>query len=156
MRETRVHTVKAEMLTAAGWAPYGQVIGRDDVAIEARDGEVLHLDVLSYDRKPIRVDHLNRHHKATQALVSLGGKPWVIVVGAPALSFESADDLRDLRAFICDGTLGINLARGTWHEGPFPLMEHVDLVNVQGRHVDDDNQVAHLERDLGVVVEVAL
>ena len=43
-----------------------------------------------------------------------------------------------------------------WHEGPFALADRVDLVNVQGRHVEDDNEVAYLERDLGVVVEVAL
>lgn len=156
MAQTQTYTVQAEPLTAAGWAPYGQVVGLDDVTIEARDGEALHLNILSYDHKPIRVDHLNRHHKATQALVSLGGRPWVIVVGAPALTFATADDLHGLRAFICDGTLGVNLARGTWHEGPFPLMERVDLVNLQGHHVEDDNEVAYLERDLQVIVDVAL
>jgi hypothetical protein len=35
-------------------------------------------------------------------------------------------------------------------------MDHVDLVNVQGRFFATDNEVAHLERDLGMVVEVVL
>ena len=48
-------------------------------------------------------------------------------------------------AFVCDGTAGINLALGTWHWGPYPLMDHVDLVNVQGKGFADDNEVAHLE-----------
>jgi hypothetical protein len=37
------------------------------------------------------------------------------------------------------------------------LGDHVDLVNVQGKFViESDNEVAYIERDLGIVVEVAL
>ncbi len=35
-------------------------------------------------------------------------------------------------------------------------MDHVDLVNVQGAGFLNDNEVAYLERDLGVVVNVQL
>ena len=150
-------TLRAEPLTSEAFAPFGEVIGAYDVHIEAREGEVLHLDIISYDRKDIRVDHLNRHHKATQALVALDAKPTVIVVGPSEVDFSQEEHLDTLRAFVCDGSLGINLALGTWHEGPFPLGPHVDLVNVQGKHViESDNEVAYIERDLGVVVEVVL
>jgi ureidoglycolate lyase len=124
--------------------------------MELRDGELFHLNVLHYDRKPLRCDHLNRHHKATQALVALAGKPTLLVVAASSYDFANPDDLRQVRAFVCDGTAGVNLALGTWHWGPYPLTDYVDLVNVQGQGFADDNQVAYLERDLGVVVEVVL
>ena len=150
------HWVVAEPLTAKAFAPYGQVVGLEDVHVELREDETFHLNILAYDRKPIRVDHLNRHYKATQALVPLHGQPVVILVGAPDLTFESAEDLNQLRAFIFDGTRGINLALRVWHEGPFPLMERAELVNVQGKNVEDDNEVAYLERDLGAVVGVQL
>ncbi len=150
------YVVKAEPLTPEAFRDYGQVVGADECAMELRDGEVFHLNVLSYERKPIVVDHLNRHHKATQMLVSLAGKPWVIVCGSKDLDLSDTEQLSRLRAFICDGSAGINLALGTWHEGPFPLYDRVDLVNVQGAHVDDDNEVAHLARDLDVVLEVSL
>src|SRR3954468_12958213 len=104
---SRTITLKAEPLTSEAFAPFGQVIGADDIHIEARDGEVLHLDIISYDRKPIRADHLNRHYKATQALVALAGRPTVIIVGPPELDMSDAAHLDSLRAFICDGTLGI-------------------------------------------------
>jgi ureidoglycolate hydrolase len=150
-------TVHAEPLTAEQFRPFGQVIGLDDVRIELRGDEQFHLDIISYDRKPIRATVLNRHRNATQALVALDAKPTVIIVAPPEVDFSSADHLDTLRAFVCDGSLGINLGLRTWHEGPFPLGPHVDLVNVQGRHVlENDNEVAHLERDLGVVVDVAL
>jgi ureidoglycolate lyase len=150
-------TVHAEPLTAEAFRPFGQVIGLDDVRIELRGDEEFHLDIISYDRKPIRASVLNRHHNATQALVALDAKPTVIIVAPPEADFSSADQLATLRAFVCDGSLGINIGLGTWHAGPFPLGPHVDLVNVQGRHVmENDVEEAHVERDLGVVVDVAL
>jgi len=150
------HHVQAEPLTEAAFAPFGQVIARGDMVMELRGEEVFHLNVLHYDRKPLRCDHLNRHHRATQALVALAGKPTLLVVAPPEFDFSSPDHLPHVRAFICDGTSGVNLALGTWHWGPYPLADYVDLVNVQGKNFDTDNEVAYLERDLGVVIEAML
>jgi ureidoglycolate hydrolase len=148
--------VTAEPLAADAFAPFGQVISTGDMVMELRDGEEFALNVLSYDRQPLVVDHLNRHHKATQALVALGGKPTLLVVAPKDYDFSTPDHLSSVRAFICDGTAGVNLSLATWHWGPYPLMDHVDLVNVQGKGFLNDNEVAYLERDLGVVVTVRL
>ena len=149
-------TVTAEPLTRAAFAPFGQVIDTGDMTMELRDGEQFALNVLSYDRYPLVVDHLNRHHKATQALVALAGKPTLLVVAAKEFDFTTRDHLQHVRAFICDGSAGVNLSLATWHWGPAPLMDHVDLVNVQGAGFLNDNEVAYLERDLDVVVNVQL
>ena len=82
--------MQAEPLTAEGFRPFGQVIGLDDVRIELRGDEEFHLDIISYDRKPIRASVLNRHHNATQALVALDAKPTVIIVAPPEVDFSSA------------------------------------------------------------------
>ncbi|MHB8452084.1 MAG: ureidoglycolate lyase [Mycobacteriales bacterium] len=156
MTEPAVHWLTAEPLRQEAFAPFGQVIGAEEVRMELRGDEVFHLDVLSYDHRPLRMDHLNRHHKATQALYPLHGCAAVLVVGAAQLDFADPADLAELRAFVLDGTAGVNLALGTWHEGPWPVGAHVDLLNVQGRHVEGDNEVAHLARDLGVVIGVRL
>lgn len=153
---TETFTVHAEPLTAAAFAPFGQVIATGDMVMELRDGERFHLNVLSYDRHPLVCDHLNRHHRATQALVALAGRPTLVVVAPPELDVSTREHLSSLRAFVCDGTAGINIALSTWHWGPYPLMDHVDLVNVQGAGFANDNEVANLERDLGVVVAVQL
>ena len=153
---TDAFTVVAEPLTGAAFAPFGQMIKTGDMVMELRDGEEFMLNVLSYDRQPLVVDHLNRHHKATQALVALGGKPTLLVVAAKDYDFSTRDHLAHVRAFICDGTAGVNLSLATWHWGPYPLMDHVDLVNVQGKGFLNDNEVAYLERDLGVLVTVQL
>jgi len=153
---TSTYTVKAEPLDEAAFAPFGQVIRRGDMVMELRGEEVFHLNVLHYDRLPLRCDHLNRHHRATQALVALSGKPTLLVVAGADFDFSTTDHLEHVHAFICDGSAGVNLGLGTWHWGPYPLMGHVDLVNVQGKNFDTDNEIAYLERDLGVVVEVLL
>ena len=152
----RRHPVRAEPLSDGAFAPFGQVVAAGDAVMELRDGEAFHLNVLHYERQPLQCDHLNRHHKATQALVALAGKPTLLVVAPGAYDFSDEDHLAHVRAFICDGSAGVNLALATWHWGPYPLSDHVDLVNVQGRGFADDNEVAYLERDLGVVVEVVL
>jgi len=152
---------RAEPLSAAAFAPFGQVLssqltGTDDATIELRGDEVFHLNILSYERRPLLVDHLNAHHRATQALFALGGKPTLLVVAPPGSTFASGGDLAVVRAFVCDGTAGVNLALGTWHWGPYPLTDRVDLFNLQGEGFADDNEVAHLERDLGLTLEVLL
>jgi ureidoglycolate hydrolase len=153
----RVHTIRAEPLTSQGFRRFGQVIGADDVRIELRADEVFHLDIISRDAQPLTIGELNRHHNATQALVALNAKPTVVVVAPPEIRLRSADDLSELRAFICDGSTGINIALGVWHAGPFPVGAHVDMVNVQGKKVlENDTEVAYVQRDLGIVVEVLL
>lgn len=149
-------TVRAEPLTEKGFAPFGQVVAAGDMEMQLRGEEVFHLNVLHYERRPLRCDHLNRHHRATQALVALAGKPTLLVVAPPEHDFASPEDLETVRAFVCDGSAGVNLGLHVWHWGPYPLMDHVDLVNVQGRFFATDNEVAHIERDLGTVVEVLL
>ncbi len=149
-------TVKAEPLTHEAFAPFGQVIDTGEMIMELRNGEEFMLNVLSYDRYPLECDHLNRHHKATQALVALGGRPSLIVVAPSELDFSTTDHLQHVRAFICDGTAGVNLSLATWHWGPAPLMDHVDLVNVQGKGFLNDNEIAYLERDFDTVVKIEL
>ena len=158
---TESYTVRAEPLTATAFAPFGQVLSseRDGTAtstIELRGDETFTLNILSYERRDLRCDHLNAHHKATQALVALGGKPTLLVVAPAGTRFDDRVALDAVRAFVCDGTAAVNLSLGTWHWGPYPLSDRVDLLNLQGAGFADDNEVAHLERDLGVVVEVVL
>lgn len=156
MTEIRRFVVSAQPLSSEGWAPFGQVIGRDDCQIELRDNAEFNLDVLSYEWRPLRCDHLNRHATATQALIPLGGEPAVVVVAPPEVDFSTAEDLEAVRAFVISGVVGINLALQTWHWGPYPIGPIVHLANFQAKDVANDNEVAHLERDLGATIDVRL
>jgi ureidoglycolate lyase len=155
------HIVSARPLTATAFAPFGDVLAAEphEAAITVRDGESWVLNVLSYDHRPLVCDHLNAHHRATQTLLPLAGRTALLVVAPAAARFDGPDGvavLEQVRAFVLDGRAAVNLALGTWHWGPYPVGDHVDLLNLQGRGFADDNEVAHLERDLDVVVRVVL
>ena len=47
--------------------PAGHQLARepDQATIELRGDEVFHLNILSYEHKPLRCDHLNAHYNAT-------------------------------------------------------------------------------------------
>ena len=153
--------VTAEALTPASFAPFGQVLSTEphEAVVQFLDGETSLLNVLSYDHRPLVCDHLNAHRRATQMLVPLGSQPALLVVAPAAARFVASDDgtVPDLtltRAFVLDGSAAINLAVGTWHWGPYPVGDHVDLLNLQGRGFESDNDVIHLARDLGTVIRV--
>ena len=133
----REHVVRAQPLTSEGFAPFGQVVGQDEIVLELRGEETFHLDVLSYDHKPLEFTVLNRHHNATQALVALNGKPTVVLVGPGDLDFRDEAHLDHLQAFLCDGSAGINLViypnLFIMGNGTFAVFEPVavDLTNIR-------------------------
>ena len=154
MAEPEVRTVLAEPLDSEGWQPVRPGHRGRRLSCWSCGAAPSSTSTSSATTwKPLRCDHLNRHHTATQALIPLDGAPAVVVVAPAEVDFSAAGDLDAIRAFIISGAQGINLAIATWHWGPYPLGPEVHLANVQGR-VEDDNEVAHLGRDLGVVIEV--
>lgn len=116
-------------LTAAAFAPFGDVIERDadrHVRInEARFdrwvdlaridcGGAVKLDIMQCavaSELPLTVSLLERHPRGSQAFVPLTGEPFVVVVAPPG----ERPDLDALRAFSCDGQQGINMRPGVWH-----------------------------------------
>ena len=152
------HVVVCDQLTSDAFAPFGQLLQGepDEAMIALRDGEDWILNVLSYDHEPLVCRLLNAHHRATQTLLPLGSQPALLIVAPPSSTFADRSDLDHIRAFVLDGTAAVNLGHGTWHWGPHPIGAHVDLLNLQGRGFATDNEIAHLERDLGVVVTAQL
>ena len=119
--------LRAEALSAAAFAPYGQVIecaGHASYAINAGSSQrftdlaqlesdaggrlALSLFLAEAQAQPCRLHTLERHPLGSQAFVPLAGQRFVVVVGeSPA-----ADGLR---AFVSNGRQGINFRRGVWH-----------------------------------------
>lgn len=156
MPDTQV--VACEVLTPDSFTEFGQVLESHphEAAIALRDGEEWVLNVLSYDHRPLVCDHLNAHHRASQTLVPLGAQPALLMVAPPGLALDTRADIDHVRAFVLDGTAAVNLGHGTWHWGPYPIGAHVDLLNLQGRGFASDNEIAHLTRDLDVVLVAQL
>jgi ureidoglycolate lyase len=124
----------AQPLTAAAFAPYGDVIaatgGASTITTTINQGmggrcsDLARVDVTADGGRaaisvircipeslPIMLRLMERHPLGSQAFVPLNGQRYVVVV-APA----GAPPARaDLRAFLCRGDQGINYHRGIWH-----------------------------------------
>jgi ureidoglycolate lyase len=120
----------AHPLTAAAFAPYGDVIAASGEASAINQGmggrcsDLAQVDVTADGGRaaisvircipeslPITLRLMERHPLGSQAFVPLNGQRFVVVV-APAGAPPTREDLR---AFLCRGDQGINYHRGIWH-----------------------------------------
>ena len=118
-------------LTAASFAPYGNVIEGDADTVQGMnasrfqrydalarldledgvEGIISIAECLEPSSLPYTITLVERHPRGSQAFIPLAETRMIIVV-APA-----GDSVRaqDLRAFVSDGRQGIQYHRGTWH-----------------------------------------
>lgn len=127
----------AEPLTAAAFAPFGQVIetaGHVPLSINEgtceRFNDLARVDVLAEGGRPLisiftaapralpfTVRSLERHPLSTQAFYPLDGRPFLVVVAHEGTSASPGA----LRAFLAAGNQGISYERNTWHHALLAL-----------------------------------
>ena len=136
-----VLNVPVEEVTPAALDGFGDILGRTDVPVTISDfmetvelrkpvrfisDDKTILSLATVHRRPLEVRWLERHYKHTQTFIPLGGRPFVIALAKPTRT--EFPDPADVRAFLFDGTQGITMHVGTWHEFPFALADPTDLV----------------------------
>ena len=134
------------------------------------------LALATLNPRPMEVRWMEYHNKHTQTFLPLDGKPFVMVLGRPTCrrADGSWDDgaprtpeLDDIEAFVFDGSAGMCLNIGTWHEFPFPLEAATNVVVVMSEETKHDLKNAvdgearggdleklDLQKRFGVVFEV--
>ena len=165
MGDPRIVELKPVAATIESFAPYG-VLPPDegdgnptaDLEFLLHDGWVNYighsLDEIVVRAGRLRCELLNRHDTHTQTLMPLDNDA-IVVVAPPGADFSQPADFDAVRAFALPRLTCVHLHRGTWHWGPYPMRaEHVRLFNIQGRGYPNDNGIAWLARDHGVVYEV--
>jgi len=123
--------IRAEPLTAAAFAPYGEVLEATgdfrliNAGLCRRHHDRAHLDFGPEGRAGISIfkaelralpyafDLIERHPDGSQAFLPMSADPFLVIV-------SDGPDATP-RAFLTDGTQGINLRRGTWHGVLTPL-----------------------------------
>ncbi|HZS84641.1 MAG TPA: ureidoglycolate lyase [Stellaceae bacterium] len=85
-------------------------------------------------RQPAETNRLftheaNYHPDGGQVFFPRAGAPFIALLAKPG------DDVRpeDFRAFYCDGSFGIHIDPGVWHQPMFPLAAHAAFDDKQGR-----------------------
>jgi ureidoglycolate hydrolase len=151
----KVLQIKAEPLIAEAYRPFGQVIGMDRVQMKIVNDR-FRIGTITAKWQPFRITHLNRHMKSSQALIPLGGRACLVVVASPMVDLCYPEDLQQVRAFINDGSYGVNIDLGTWHTALLPLGPEVRMVNIQGEHSAEDTEERSFEETFDTVIEVVL
>ena len=134
-------SIHAEPATAAALMPFGDLIavdagdtGRDVPDYNARiwkpadfasDADTT-LSTVRLDRRPFAIRWLERHFKHTQVFLPLNGKPFIVALAPPTEG--DMPDPGSVRAFRFDGSQGVCMKVGTWHEFPFPLEDDTHAI----------------------------
>lgn len=149
----------AESLDGYGWI-MGQPAGveREKIDFYGREVRVTHpadfrsnddtcLNLVSFGARPLEVRWMEYHTKHTQTFIPLGGKPFYMVLGKPTqrrpdASFDESQlahpDLDDVTCFYFDGSAGIVMHIGTWHEVPFPIDGETHFVCICTNETNDN------------------
>lgn len=107
-------------------------------------------DQASEPREKVLLWHMNYHPDGGQLFFPLDKKPFVVPVALPG------DDLKpeNVVAFWCDGSRGLYIHPGIWHEGIFPVTDNQRFLDRQGRvHARIS---ADIGREFGVYLAVPL
>jgi ureidoglycolate lyase len=159
LRQLTIENADAQLI-----APYGRLVAADaarvprtsafygdKVELWSQDGYCTDADsCLSVARvhpRPNEVIWMERHFKHTQTFVSLGGRPFVMVLGEPTAG--GAPDPAKVRALRFDGTAGCMLRIGTWHEFPFALDASSDMLVILRNETNRDLEVRENDEALG-------
>jgi len=104
----------------------------------------------SEPRERVLLWHMNSHPDGGQLFFPLDKKPFIVPVALPG------DDLKpdDVVAFLCDGSRGLYIHPGIWHEGIFPVTDCQRFLDRQGRvHA---RVSADIGQEFGVYLSVPL
>jgi ureidoglycolate lyase len=142
--------------TAAGLAPYGYLIGPPDSEVKGRidyygdavqvrtpakfvSNDDMMLNLVTFNRRDPIIRWMEYHNKHTQTFIPLAGRPFIMVLGEPTrrrpdgsidASQQDLPQLDNVRGFYFDGSAGICMHIGTWHEVPFPLLDRTSFVAI--------------------------
>lgn len=156
--------LKPVLATKESLKGYGWVIGepdgvaRDKIDFYGADVRVTQpadfhsnddtcLNLVSFAPRPLEVRWMEYHTKHTQTFIPLSGKPFYMVLGKPTQrrpdgSFDKSQPpqprLDDVTCFYFDGSAGIVMQVGTWHEVPFPIDEDTHFVCICTRETNDN------------------
>ena len=152
----QIITLRVQPATPEALAGYGYVIGRPDTQVWGRidyygndvqvrtpvkfiSNDDMTLNLVTFNRREPNIRWMEYHSKHTQTFIPLSGKRFIMVLGKPTrmrpdqsldVSQHDLPDLSNVRAFYFDGSCGVCMHVGTWHEVPFPIEDATHFVAI--------------------------
>ena len=97
---------------------------------------------------PLKISMLERHTLGSQAFIGMHGQQFVVVV-AENLD-QDKPNLETMKAFITDGTQGVNYHAGTWHHPLITLEAPSEFIVIDRIGEGKNCDVYQLEKALNV------
>ncbi|WP_130803919.1 ureidoglycolate lyase [Acinetobacter ihumii] len=140
--------IKIQPLTNENFAAFGEVIGctghdffhineahteryhclvETEIKGEAKAGISIFRNIKT-STLPLTIQMLERHPNGSQAFIPMQGQKFLVVV-APSLNADQPD-IKQICAFITDGSQGVNYRAGTWHHPLLTLESPSDFAVV--------------------------
>ncbi|MGE5599708.1 MAG: ureidoglycolate lyase [Bacteroidota bacterium] len=163
---TEVVKVKVEKPTQASFAKFGKLIklpeskpSVDMPGVLSYWDQVVNLDFRQGDPelgfliakfRPFEFASMERHVNSDETFIPLEGRACLFAL-APATGSREYPNPGEIKAFILDGTFGINLSRGVWHSAPFPLADQMSFIlALRKGTVEEDIDLKETEKGLGM------
>ncbi len=177
VHEYQNHPVPIETWPHSGWRPVdagtgneggykdgvfefwweGDVLFGENMAVNDRyilgwstNPENAQTDKSDPDRSKLLIWHANHHPDGGQLFYPLDGQPFVAALA------NTGDDMKpeDWVAFYCDGSFGVCLHSGIWHEAITPLSQRARFYDKQGAvHA---RVSADFPKEFGVLLSIPL
>jgi ureidoglycolate lyase len=105
------------------------------------------LNLVSFQPRPFTVRWMEFHTKHTQTFIPMSGRPFYMVLGKPTCrrpdgswdeSQSTLPNADDVTAFEFDGSGGIVMEVGTWHEVPFPIAGETHFICICTNETNHD------------------
>jgi ureidoglycolate lyase len=169
----KLRGLKPVVATAETLKGYGYLIGepdglkRDKIDFYGKEVRVsqparfygnddLCLNLVTFQSRALRVKWMEFHTKHTQTFIPLSGKPFYMVLGKPTCrrpdgswdeSLGTLPNVDDVTAFYFDGSGGIVMDVGVWHEVPFPLDGETHFVCICTNETNDNLEAQGADGD---------
>ena len=92
------------------------------------DPQMAQTEMQTAPRDKVLLWHLNYHPDGGQLFFPLDKKPFIVPVALPGDNLSPEKVI----AFWCDGSRGLYIHAGIWHEGVFPVEDHQRFLDRQG------------------------
>jgi ureidoglycolate hydrolase len=144
-----LHKIAVRPLTAAAFAPYGQIVAtrkvfgqgvgtHADPSIDPEEAQLVLADgkpriwIMHMGKVGIRFHKIARHRRTTQCLGSVDGTEWLLGVAPPGDLSDSAKPALDaIVGFRIPAGAIIKLHLATWHAGPHHTNDEARFVNLE-------------------------
>ena len=173
LEQPKLRALTPVLATAESLAGYGYLIGepaglkRDKIDFYGKEVRVsqpakfhgnddLCLNLVTFQPRPLTVKWMEFHTKHTQTFIPLAGKPFYMVLGKPTCrradggwdeSQSTLPNPDDVQAFYFDGSGGIVMEVGTWHEVPFPIDGETHFVCICTNETNDNLEAQGADGD---------